>query len=1008
MDGVGVDTTLFPESIPHLFHQDLVYLWILEAHNRPNSWQERVRAWRCLVELLLTGELTVVPQELQRPLLDYTSPYGVDRIQWVCLKNTDEIIGVLSPTVLVRPLPFEDPPYVRPVHLQSMEQRRSDKQSPSVFRHFVQLAVSALERGQPEASLRVRLSKILIKEFGPQVMATPPSSSSLPIRVLDRIVWSQQGLGSTALQQLDILVPGRAEKVYVPLCQKCKAPLPKNADAPPIPIESGQFQIYCAKADCAAENTLDLHDFLIWIRNNKNVVVWDKEGVLPMPAKGFPPTPVPGDGEILFEWDPAQLEGEREKRFLKLSFQDRKISPYRIDSVFFTKVILSGELTSFSGLPVRYEWRDALSQGVGIEIESEVDPLKVSYRNIQLNGLPVAINRVFPSLSIHSEPSLSVGVYPDPRLVPSEWKWHRLFLSGPNRNGYRIEIDNTVSTLPWLVETTTGFDNNLFFSISAASNPNTGVSFSAEVTHRRRSGTEATRIPLGIDFGTTNTIVYFRPPDKDMAAVVAQPRSYCLEPRLLADCVKWMAQGEQQEPDLTGGDFLPASTYGMKRVDPYLIPSGLWSFDSRFLIRWESLKPHEHADALRNFKWDSGPGSSERREGFLLELLLVALPSILKRTLGTAPAPQNLTFNLGFAFPLAFGKDARDSMQSAWDRVKSRLEEYTGFNYEIHALNESLACTEALQQSLTETQTFLVADMGGGTIDLALFIGTSDVPEQIGSIKFAGETYVDVLVAKRGLGAQDLRDLIFRGECYTHYGGDGTANTILQRFIGLVFEYLRTMIEAHRKRYSEQSIRLVLAGNGWHLVEAFSQQTGALGGSHVFNQHYEHIRTQLDDRKLTLSAPFLDVPTYKHLVAIGALDNASRMGGNELQARKPLVAQLPAGRGLEFREQNTSILKIEWSDLVGGQVPSTVGTSDKLRRLNSEVDFTDMPPLVGSWRSYVLEFFGVNDPAEIPLPDPDNLRLHLRESIPADNPPSLSKGPLQLIMETYGVEWLKK
>lgn len=1005
MDGLGVETTLFPESIPHLFHQDLVYLWVLEAPNRPNSWQQRIRAWKLLVELLLTGELIVIPEDLQPPLLNYTESYGVQRIQWVCLKNTNEKIAVVSPTVLVRPLPD-----LRPAHLDAMEQRCRDKQSPNVFRHFVQLAVTVIQRAQPEGSLRTRLAKILTREFAPQLMAAPPSSTSLRIPMLDQIVWTQhQQLGSAALQQLDIFVPGRGERVYVPLCRMCRIPLTRSSGGPGIKVESRQFQVYCEKEECGQQNDLDLYDFLIWDRDKKDVIVWGKEGILPIPEKGFPPDPVISGSEIVFEWDPAQLGAETEKCFLKLNFDDRKITANKVDNIFFAKVLLLGKPEGFSGLPIRPEWFDVLENPGSLIPDTETSPLKVTYRQLEFRGLPAPIDRVFAPLALNPEPALSAGVYPDPDHVPTNWKWYRVFLHGTGRESYRIEIKNGISILPWLVETTTGFEKELFFSIVADSNTNIGTSFWSDVASLRSIGTEPTRIPLGIDFGTTNSIVYFRPPDKEMQDVLGQPRSYCLEPRQLSDCVKWMAREESQEAEQTIGNFLPGSTYGKKRADPYLIPSGLWTFDSRFLIRWESEKPHELAEARRNFKWDTGPGSSERREGFLMELLLLALPSVLKRSLGITPVPNNVTINLGFSFPLAFGLEARNGMHSAYETIRHRLEQQTGFHYEIHSLNESLACTKALQASLNQTDTFLVADMGGGTIDLALFVGKSEAPNQIGSIKFAGETYVDVLIGKRGLDAQRLRDLIFRGECHAYYGGDPIANTVLRRFVGLVFEYMRTMVQAHRKLKPEQKVYLVLAGNGWHLVEAFSQQTSDTGGPDVFSSYYKHILEQLGDSKLNLSDPGLDVPTYKHLVAIGALQHANEMGGNELQTSKRVIAQLPAGRALSFADQSgKTIVKIEWSDLVGGPVTGGVATSDMLRDLDSQVDFTAMPPLEGSWRSYVLGLFGVSDPGDIPLPDQNNLRMYIRSSIPPEDPPSLRNGPLQIILERQGIEWLKR
>src|SRR5439155_13818283 len=102
--------------------------------------------------------------------------------------------------------------------------------------------------------------------------------------------------------------------------------------------------------------------------------------------------------------------------------------------------------------------------------------------------------------------------------------------------------------------------------------------------------------------------------------------------------------------------------------------------------------------------------------------------------------------------------------------IRDEMRELTRFNFVLHSINESSACM-ILLGSPNSNDAFLVADMGGGTIDVALFTASSPDADQIGSIRFAGETYLDVLTQKRGIDRQELRDLIGQGKCHHHYGG---------------------------------------------------------------------------------------------------------------------------------------------------------------------------------------------------------------------------------------------
>src|SRR5205823_3945607 len=107
VDKPWVQMTLFAESIPHLLHWDLAYLWILEKPQavRPDKWKERIEAWKYLLAMLMMDRLRRTQVSIEEPLSDYTRPFGIDSLCWLELEGSGNPVGVLSPVVLVRPLP---------------------------------------------------------------------------------------------------------------------------------------------------------------------------------------------------------------------------------------------------------------------------------------------------------------------------------------------------------------------------------------------------------------------------------------------------------------------------------------------------------------------------------------------------------------------------------------------------------------------------------------------------------------------------------------------------------------------------------------------------------------------------------------------------------------------------------------------------------------------------------------------------------------------------------------
>src|ERR1700682_1915502 len=105
--GSWEQSSVFPESIPHLFHHDMAYLWVLEQQKdqRPRTWLTRVEAWKVLLRLFLLDQVTINAVELLPPLKEVAERFGLSRVTWLRSKESKQPIGVLSSTVIVRPLP---------------------------------------------------------------------------------------------------------------------------------------------------------------------------------------------------------------------------------------------------------------------------------------------------------------------------------------------------------------------------------------------------------------------------------------------------------------------------------------------------------------------------------------------------------------------------------------------------------------------------------------------------------------------------------------------------------------------------------------------------------------------------------------------------------------------------------------------------------------------------------------------------------------------------------------
>jgi hypothetical protein len=197
------------ESIPHLLHWDLAYLWILERHpdQRPARWRDRIEAWRKLLRAFLLGQLEVAPVELVDPFRSIVFQAGLGEVK--VLDYAGSPVGVLSPTVLVRPLPG-----YRPGDFDALP-ALPQQEVPRLL-YFLDLLIGQLRR-PPCPPIRATLASILDGErqaFSQQATGIAYAETAVPVTLLKEIGlcsricgWAWRGVGKGGVSELGALPP---------------------------------------------------------------------------------------------------------------------------------------------------------------------------------------------------------------------------------------------------------------------------------------------------------------------------------------------------------------------------------------------------------------------------------------------------------------------------------------------------------------------------------------------------------------------------------------------------------------------------------------------------------------------------------------------------------------------------------------------------------------------------------------------------------------------------------
>jgi len=1001
-------------SIPHFLHWDVAYLWMLECqpNERSGAWTERIQAWKRLVALFLLGklELKTSGRLREHPFSEFAERLEIEELTWVCAQGRTEPLGVLSPTVLVRPLPDfkakEDLP-------GWPADPNEDKGMQPLLRHFVALAAEELKKKE---GIPQRLAKILLDNFNNPSPGEPQVGKWQPVCVLRTIQWIPAPLDTT---ELSLLVCSHERRHFVPVCSRGHAVTHAQIEeAVPVPMDQAAFVVRCPQ--CNMDASIQLRDLMIWQQGGE-VVVWEDRKCLGLPFsleeakqvdETYPPDARVQGKTVTFEW----MEGEapRERRFLKLEFRDRDIRSVSFDQIRFHSVLVIGSREQFIGMPIRPEWCKLVEEVVK-EKEGKKEKKKrwsgpewvgnhAKYK-LTLRGWPFGFE--YYAVAIQGAPNLFAGIYPD--YIPG-WKQYRAFVVGENHQDYILSAHSGAGAdgrrMPWCLQRE-GWGGPI--GVVKEADRNVGTTF--DVVSPPDSNPEGTaELFLGIDFGTSNSLVYFAEED-DLGRLEAS--EHAVRPGDLVKCVKALAGDLRVLEEVKGGGFLPPAGRTLpQKGDDYLVPSAYWAGGDFPVIRWRGQAPFAGAVARHGFKWDtSAKNFSQERKAYLQELLFLVVPYAVKQKI----AGRTARLDVGWAFPLAFGHAQRKSMNELLGQLGDQMKEQMGIEAVGHyTISESRANVRGFGQP-TKDDTYLVADMGGGTLDLALFtyrgrdhLGPKFDYHDIGSLRFAGESYLECVLRREEIDV-DLeywryRDSIQGLREESTLRGDPVAQTALDQFATMAFEFLRTMYMALGGNNGRR-VELVLAGNGWRLIEAVSAQTPKQGPRKVFDQFYQTLGGKMTLPQFAVRSNAVEPALRKHYVVQGALQNAQDKH-NELDDPNAPGSKLPAGRKMEFSFQAAGqpvTVSIGWQQAVGDDPECSLQWStNDLMRESISIDLQSGPARSTRWEQHWDVTFG----GDVKPPEEQKMRNWLCQTLrQAQN--HILKGPLQLLMEYRWLEFLR-
>lgn len=450
---------------------------------------------------------------------------------------------------------------------------------------------------------------------------------------------------------------------------------------------------------------------------------------------------------------------------------------------------------------------------------------------------------------------------------------------------------------------------------------------------------------FGIDFGTSNTCVAYLVGGhgEPSQLPIVQERSFS----------HYVVHGGAERTTLDGTAFWPRPQgFGAKSgaVGADLLATELWIGSDRTKFARRLMAPDElilgvdyglapvgvalskegdravRAASVTGFKWASTT-PTELNVFALQRLYLRAVLewSLVRTVLGEPEATPPATVQVRYCMPL--GYKAREELHQAVDEAVKDVSNGTGFPWSTNrpSLDEGRA---AARIDPHESDMTVIADMGGGTTDIAVLFHPVDMGKRYElmfntSIRYAGETllsaYQSVIVQEDTAGLRrairetpNIRDLFGNQELF---GGalTQTRDVRTRDFYGYVIDYIARLIASsviegrsvvEGKFVSPLRVSVYPLGNGWSMLGTLGNDPlpavqieverrvrallAATPEAHT-TQDENGLRASEVDIKISASGPHdLGYPHAKAAVAYGILKHDHTSGEDGAATLYPL------------------------------------------------------------------------------------------------------------------------
>jgi hypothetical protein len=544
---------------------------------------------------------------------------------------------------------------------------------------------------------------------------------------------------------------------------------------------------------------------------------------------------------------------------------------------------------------------------------------------------------------------------------------------------------------------------------------------------------------VALDFGTSNTVVAWKPSHGRANAVAMDQNATPLE---------LMAPADAQERDRMAKTLNLLPFWPKQVAERWCIPSELLYFpeSDQWTIPHDAIEPAllESKDIRRDFKWRDE--ENIHRRTYLSLILRMALANLRAQGIRSA--------RLRATYPLAFERGHLTGYAKVLQELVGKLNTETGLELSLSGYaNESISGLEACGQKAGNLQ--CVIDFGGGTTDIAVRIldlsskGFVD-PLFVDSIRLAGNDVLDSLLAdpdlldgllrhgKVGLSNAKpevrlkvarqivLRELRLAGRALPDWwrylidqqSGPAQRFGVRNRafFDGVLAYVLKLMSVAQQKMRrdgvlaedEEANIAVFLLGQGWGLLR-LQVEKGDYDPRVYVQRRLEELRSRLPFASSIKGRFQIIVPDYqvsaspKLATSVGAVDlRPDHVRPAETLEDKTAGRDTVFGLNVEFYDRKSRLSADDPLSVDRPEIPSAVSKHDAWDQF--------VAPLLNApgISNHVRQLFGPNDADRQTYVENRLTDLIDKEmGVPLGKGEMLRTSPLLLLIERVWTEQLK-